>query len=843
MRDDVPFSEEGSEEGDPPVDLRAEGVAVTRSPRTLLGSVALFAPTAYAAAVVMRDSPHPLWVRAGIGVSALVVLARITPPLDELGADARVPAKTAVASAAVAATLTAGIPLHQVAASRSASSVSLVIAVVLAGALAAASAVRAGVSLSGLGGIGLTPRGQIATSAARVSAAWIAVSVIAVFAALPQEFLLAQVAAPFALVGAVALTIGHAVSSGRRRRLELGARERHELMLASTTLALPVAILAATGLDPLHSASVMGALLPTLIAATGISLAVGVLVAHRVEDPVRTQANVGNAWLLLTIAFVGATSTALAPERSRVIAFGFGLLLGVFAPRIARAIGIEGAHAAALRKAIGKARDASGAGDPSEVARGVLGAMRTIAGEPAPRELGRLPAPRCILFSPLKEIILDAAGEPRTRDPLPSVEAVPDPDAPSAVSRVVPAELLRLLVEEPLGVVRTEVLDALRVRRPDLRAALRFCEDRDAAAVVGLLVDGELDGILVLPEGANVSALGHGSARGGAIRGSLGLRECRALRVIARLCAMRLSLEAALARAAARAHRAELRAREVEVVLDRAHDRESRLSAAVAATARPLQARGAGGYAPAARALLAEIDALAPSRHHLVITHRPGSDPAPWMARLHARSSSARGPLHIADATRDPKAWGDPDASPIELARGGTLLITSAASLPREAQRRLVSALSFREGPGRDPTPVELRVVLALPTDDPDGDDLSRLRDALDAALFGHLREAPLRVPPLARRIEDLHALALDRLASLGEALRSAPLGLAPAALAVLIEHPWPGDDLELEAALAGAAQRARGVRVEREDVLAVLSRPDPRPRSARSTASEADEP
>ncbi|MGZ5969571.1 MAG: sigma-54-dependent Fis family transcriptional regulator, partial [Polyangiales bacterium] len=143
-------------------------------------------------------------------------------------------------------------------------------------------------------------------------------------------------------------------------------------------------------------------------------------------------------------------------------------------------------------------------------------------------------------------------------------------------------------------------------------------------------------------------------------------------------------------------------------------------------------------------------------------------------------------------------------------ARNGTLLVLAATSLPREAQKRLLSALSFHEGPGADPSPVDLRVVFAMAS--------------LDPSLVAHLRPSPVRVAPLARRIEDLHALALDRLVAIAGGLGRPPLGLAPDALELLVEHDWPGDDVELEAALVLAATRAGDApRIERAHLESVL--------------------
>lgn len=764
------------------VDLRAEGVVASRSPRTILSGVALFAPAAYSAAVVLRDSPHALIVRLAIGATAIALVARVSSALDDLPTEARSAGRLALGGAAVAATLAAGLPLH-----RADSGDLARIAAALGASLAAAAAVRCAASIVGLGGIGAISTDRIVRLSRRIAILWLLCG--------------ASVAIPTAgfariplLLIAVAATIAHLVVSGRQRRHELGARERHDLALGGAALALPFATAIASGFD-------LGIGVEGAVVAPALAMTASVLFAQVVSDPVAGAQRVGRAWVILTATAVAGFAVLIASPGSIFTALVAGVLIGLFTDALAKVLGADGPRVSAVRDAIKRARDAATTNDPNEVARGVLSSLSLLVGTPRA-------APRLLLFSPMREVVLDAAGEARVREPV----DLGDPDAPSAVSRVVPSALLSLAASEPLGVVRSEVLRAREVRRPDLRSALRFCESRDASAIVSVIVDGELDGLLLVPEPRSPE--------------TLGLRDVRALRAISRLCATRLSLEAALARASARAQRAELRARDIEHVVERAHHRVERLARSLATSSRPLERRVATiGYAPGSRALLGEIDVLAKSNEHLVVFHRPGTDPVPWIARLH-RESGRVGAMHVVDVGRkegaDATTWADAELSPIELARDGTLCVLAAPAMPRDAQKKLLGALSFREGPGPDPTPIDLRVVFAIASSDPEYESLERLA-GLDPALVEHLRKAPLRLLPLARRSEDIHAIALDRLAALGIALGREPLGLAPESLAILIEHEWSGDDLELDDILCRAALRSDGARIEAADLRAVI--------------------
>jgi DNA-binding NtrC family response regulator len=83
------------------------------------------------------------------------------------------------------------------------------------------------------------------------------------------------------------------------------------------------------------------------------------------------------------------------------------------------------------------------------------------------------------------------------------------------------------------------------------------------------------------------------------------------------------------------------------------------------------------------------------------------------------------------------------------------------------------------------------------------------------------LGASELILPTLADRAEDLQALALESLSRVGLSLRGEPLGLEPAAMRLLAEHDWPGNELEFRARLLSAARRAPGTVVRAEDLLA----------------------
>jgi len=148
--------------------------------------------------------------------------------------------------------------------------------------------------------------------------------------------------------------------------------------------------------------------------------------------------------------------------------------------------------------------------------------------------------------------------------------------------------------------------------------------------------------------------------------------------------------------------------------------------------------------------------------------------------------------------------WRDPASSPIALADGGTLVVLNALALPEGTQALLAEALR-RPPPGAPPHDVALVVSV------PSTVDALVASGHLSAPLGDRLGDKAIPLPPLLARAEDLRALFIDRLSRIGVRLRGQPMGLDPRALARLVQHAWPGNELELEDVLSRAAAIADG--------------------------------
>ncbi len=126
-----------------------------------------------------------------------------------------------------------------------------------------------------------------------------------------------------------------------------------------------------------------------------------------------------------------------------------------------------------------------------------------------------------------------------------------------------------------------------------------------------------------------------------------------------------------------------------------------------------------------------------------------------------------------------------------EQAQGGTLFLDEIGDMPLEAQTRLLRVLqdgSFYRVGGRQLIRTDTRIVAATN------------RDLADLVVKGHFREdlyyrlavAPVHVPPLRARREDIPALATHFLN------RESNKTLTEDALKTLCAHHWPGNVREL---------------------------------------------
>jgi hypothetical protein len=412
-----------------------------------------------------------------------------------------------------------------------------------------------------------------------------------------------------------------------------------------------------------------------------------------------------------------------------------------------------------------------------------LAALRAAAGTSAE-------SPELWSLEPTRIVTIDAAGYTRERD------------------GSLPPLLLEIAAGEPEATVRTELLEALLVRRPDLRALARWMDERGALAATLVTREGETTGVLVVPRGSR--------------RDPVTLEEARALKGLADAMSGACASKSAFARSLLRERDATTRAEAAEHNLARQAHAEALASArAGLGNAALVQGVDVGRYSPAMRLAGEALERRASVRAPIVVVAPAGLDPVPYLAAAHVRGGHGGAPFVVVDAAssaeRDPNVWRDRTRSPLALAHGGMLVLLDGAALPAWVQVLIGAALAERRAPWEEAEPLD--VALGLTTLVPFAHLGSRL-DPILRSRFGDATEAEIVLPSLRDRPEDLRALLTDRLAREGLRQRGVPLGIEDAAFAVLAEYAFPGDHSELVLVARRLAASATGDVVRVEDVL-----------------------
>jgi hypothetical protein len=581
----------------------------------------------------------------------------------------------------------------------------------------------------------------------------------------------------FALGGSFLLLGVAALDRVRRSPHELGANVR------ATTALVFVGVCAALGLF-VSTASASEAFSPLEV---GLALA-AVLAAHVSEhaDPGRTVEVARRAAVLLLFAgpvvficaqvaegsildarlalIVAALVTALVAASHRVLSEPF--LPG------------KGRFLAAFEKAEEALTRLSG----DEAIAAVLSLLRDPAGPDAR-------SPALYLLHPARVMTVDSAGYVRERPG----------EAPSA--------LFELASSEPEATLRFVSLEPLYVRRADLRPIARWMTDAGVDVATVVTHEGEAEGLLVLGLGRRTDPF--------TLEEIVHLK--RLTDKLASLCAMR-----------AEAARGLLREQALMQRLEATDDRVAQLEHSVlvlsagngAQTSRLAEPSTLGFYSPASRLAFEAIERRVAQGAPLVVVAASGVDPTPYVARAHLGGPRGAGPFVVVDGTRprdhDVARWSDPRTSPFAIAHGGFLFLLDGAALPPDVQALIGRCLAERRPPFAQAEPLDVTVGLSTTH----GAEL--LPELLEPSLISRLADGiagAVTLPRLRDRPEDLRAIVTDRLAREGLRVRGAPVGIDDRAFALLLAHPFPGEDAELRslatrlvAALAGDVVRAADV-------------------------------
>jgi hypothetical protein len=582
-----------------------------------------------------------------------------------------------------------------------------------------------------------------------------------------------------AAIGSLLVLVAAALRLRVERRLEIGVADRVAGALALSLTALCVAI--PTALSDLAPPD---RVLPAAVLAAALACAW----TATTREPTTVSTALRGVLAVMILGVPAALFVAIAarafPDHAAPIALAgsaIAIVVGLVARDAARPLGPEQSR---WLDAIVHATRGALQPDPDAAIRSALEALQAATRDPnAKPELWR--------NDPEEVLSVDVAGYLHV------------------TKATAPERIYTLAAAEPERTLRVEVLRALEVRRPDVRPLLAWFEARDAFSATLILDEEGVLGFLLLPRGKRTAPMT--------------LEEARAVRLLAD----RISALFAVSSALARSRERELTATRRAVHLDDERNRLEHIINLASGRHRALAdlaARPAitAAYSPAARFAIDECERHGRTGEPLALIAPPGVDAVAWAAVAHGAGPGGTGPFVVVDGAtsveHDEARWQDPEKSPLALADGGTLVILDVAALPLPVQDVIARALGRRrssEEVASSIPPAMLVVSVSAPT--AELADLGRLSRVLSARL-----RASVDLPALAARSEDLRALVLARLAALGMSRRGEPLGIEAAALAVLLEHRFPGNDAELLDVLVRASGIATGPVVTTRDLVTI---------------------
>ncbi len=240
----------------------------------------------------------------------------------------------------------------------------------------------------------------------------------------------------------------------------------------------------------------------------------------------------------------------------------------------------------------------------------------------------------------------------------------------------------------------------------------------------------------------------------------------------------------------------------------------------------PLSFEDVVGSAPQFRAALAIAAKAARARVPVLIEGESGVGKDVIACAIHAASPRHKQPMVTVNCGAIPvnliesELFGhergaftgafDRHTGKFAVADMGTIFLDEVSELPFDAQVKLLRVLQDGEVQpigARRPIHVDVRVIAATN---------KRLQEEIEAGrfredLYYRLNVVQLTIPPLRERIGDVPALCRHLLARIADQPGLRSLGLTDDALALLMQHEWPGNVRQLQNALFRAAVLCEG--------------------------------
>ncbi len=241
--------------------------------------------------------------------------------------------------------------------------------------------------------------------------------------------------------------------------------------------------------------------------------------------------------------------------------------------------------------------------------------------------------------------------------------------------------------------------------------------------------------------------------------------------------------------------------------------------------------------APTMLPLMRQAERAALVDANLLITGETGTGKGMFARHIHAMSNRSAKPFVAINCAAIPASLLESELFGIESgvasgvqarigrfeqASGGTILLDEIGDMPLESQAKLLHVIETgtveRVG-GRKPIRVGVRIVTATHR------DLERrvADGSFRADLFYRINVMRLHMPPLRERREDIPLLARLFLSRLAERSPMAATSVSHEAMALLLQHSWPGNIRELENELERSALLAEGASIQPCDLSPVI--------------------
>jgi len=229
---------------------------------------------------------------------------------------------------------------------------------------------------------------------------------------------------------------------------------------------------------------------------------------------------------------------------------------------------------------------------------------------------------------------------------------------------------------------------------------------------------------------------------------------------------------------------------------------------------------------PAVRALLAQIESVAPTHATVLITGETGCGKEVFAQAIHDISARRNRPMIRVNCAAIPAALIESELfgrergaytgalskqlGRFELAEGSTLFLDEIGELPLESQVKLLRVIQDRvlERLG-SPRPVTVDVRLIAATNRNLERAVSERQFRED--LYYRLNVFPIRVPPLRERVEDIPVLVWTFIEEFAKASGKTIETIAKESIAGLQRYSWPGNVRELRNLIERAVILSRG--------------------------------